>query len=82
MRTLPFAIALSVLSPAIAGAADEPVLRYEDILKIDVHSHIFEDDEVDVVMMVMMMRMMMTMMMKIIIITILIIVISIITCGQ
>ncbi len=43
MRILPFAIVLGVLSPLIAGAADEPRPAYEQILKIDVHSHIFED---------------------------------------
>ncbi|MSU23099.1 MAG: hypothetical protein EXS32_04665 [Opitutus sp.] len=42
MRPLPFALALGVLVPTIA-AAGEPVPAYAELLKIDVHSHIFED---------------------------------------
>ncbi len=43
MRTLSLAIAIGVLLPVVTQAADETPPAYTDILKIDVHSHIFED---------------------------------------
>ena len=43
MRTLPLILALGGLLPAGIRAADNAVPAFAEILKIDVHSHVFED---------------------------------------